>query len=71
VREVITDGQTGLLAGFFDVEAFTRRALDVLRDPPAFRGIGEKAAALIENRYALNVTLPKLAGLFERATSSG
>ena len=71
VREVLTDGETGLLAGFFDVEAFTRRALDVLRDPPAFRGLGEKAAALIENRYALSVTLPKLAALFERATSLG
>ena len=71
VREVITDGETGLLAGFFDVEAFTRRALDVLRDPPAFRGMGEKAAALIENRYALSVTLPKLVALFERATSGG
>jgi glycosyltransferase involved in cell wall biosynthesis len=69
VREVITDGETGLLAGFFDVEAFARRALDVLRDPPAFRGLGQQAAALVENRYALSVTLPKLASLFERAVN--
>ena len=71
VREVIVDGETGLLAGFFDVEAFARRALDVLRDPPAFRDLGDRAAAMIESRYALSVTLPRLVALFERATSRG
>jgi glycosyltransferase involved in cell wall biosynthesis len=71
VREVLVDGETGLLAGFFDVEAFARRALDVLRDPSAFRDMGDRAAAMIESRYALSVTLPKLVVLFERATSRG
>jgi glycosyltransferase involved in cell wall biosynthesis len=67
----LVDGETGLLAGFFDVEAFARRALDVLRDPSAFRDMGDRAAAMIESRYALSVTLPKLVDLFERATSRG
>ena len=69
VREVIVDGETGLLAGFFDIEGFARRALDVLRDPAAFRDVGNRAAELIERQYALKVTLPRLVGLFERATS--
>jgi glycosyltransferase involved in cell wall biosynthesis len=71
VREVIVDGETGLLAGFFDVEAFARRALEVLRAPPAFRELGDRAAAMIEDRYALSVTLPRLVDFFERATSGG
>ena len=69
VREVVTDGETGLLAGFFDVEGLASRALDVLRDPPAFRPLGERAAAMVDERYALRVTLPKLLGLFERAAA--
>ena len=64
VREVIVDGETGLLAGFADVEAFARRALDVLRDPRAFHDLGDRAAATIESRYALSVTLPRLVDLF-------
>ena len=68
---MIVDGETGLLESFFDVDGFARRALGVLREPAAFRELGEKAAAMIESRYALNVTLPKLVGLFERATSGG
>lgn len=71
VREVIVEGETGLLASFFDVEAFARRALDVLRDPRAYRDVGNRAATMIENRYALSVTLPKLVALFERATTGG
>ena len=71
VREVFVDGETGLLAGFWDVEAFARRALDVLRDPAAFRDIGDRAVNLIESQYALSVTLPRLVSLFERATAGG
>jgi glycosyltransferase involved in cell wall biosynthesis len=71
VREVIVDGETGLLADFFDVDALAQRALAVLRDPAAFRALGDRAAAMIESQYSLSVTLPRLVGLFERATSGG
>lgn len=71
VREVIVDGETGLLAGFFDVEAIAGRALGVLRDPPSFRDLGDRGAAMIESRYAMAVTLPRLVALFERATFGG
>ena len=71
VREMIDDGETGLLADFFDVEGFAARAVEVLRDPAAFREVGDRAAAMIEEQYALDVTLPRLVDLFERATSGG
>src|SRR5262249_54400153 len=67
VREVIRDGRNGLLVDFFDAESLASRALEVLRDPAAFRPLGQGAAALVRERYALDVTLPRLAWLFERA----
>lgn len=69
VREVITDGENGLLADFFDVEGLASRALEVLRDPAAYRGMASRAASLINERYALDVTLPRLVDLFEQAQS--
>jgi len=71
VVEMISDGENGLLVVFFDVEGLARRAVDVLRDPSAFRPLGERAATRIAERYALGVTLPSLVDLFERVVQSG
>ena len=43
VREMIEDGRNGLLCGFFDVEGFAAKAVEVLRDPGAFRHLGQAA----------------------------
>ncbi len=69
VVEMIADGENGLLVDFFDVEGLARRAVEVLRDPSAFRVLGERGAALVAERYALASTLPRLLGLFERVVS--
>ncbi len=66
VREVITDGHNGLLADFFDVDGLAKLALAVLRDPAAHRPLGDHAAGLVCERYALEVTVPKLVHWFER-----
>ena len=60
VREVIEDGVTGWLAGFFDVEGLAKRALDVLADPGAHRHLAAAGRALVEERYSLDRTLPRL-----------
>lgn len=70
VREMIVDGETGLLEDFFDVDGFATRALDVLRDPRSYRHLGLQGTELIRRRYALDVTLPHLVALFERVTQS-
>ena len=67
VREMIEDGRNGRLSGFDDVDGFAAKAVEVLRDPGAFRDLGHVAAADIRRDYAIDVTLPRLAGLFERA----
>ena len=69
VREMTDDGETGRLAGLLDAEEFASCALEVLGDPKAHRAVGDRAAAMIEERYALSVTLPRLVARFERATS--
>jgi glycosyltransferase involved in cell wall biosynthesis len=63
---VIHDGSNGLLADFFDVDALADKSLAVLKDPPAYRALGERAIAMIHERYTLDVTLPKLIHWFER-----
>ena len=67
VREVITDGSNGLLADFFDVDGLAEKAVAVLKDPPAYRALGEHGVEMIHDRYALDVTLPKLIRWFERS----
>lgn len=66
VREVIRHEETGLLAPFFDVEGLAAQALRVLREPGAFRPLAAAGRALVEERYSLEKTLPKLWGLFTR-----
>ena len=69
VREVITDGLNGLLADFFEVDELSEKAVAVLKDPPAYRPLGEDGMAMIQDRYALSVTLPKLIRWFERSVA--
>lgn len=71
VREVIRHGETGLLADFYDVDGLARQALEVLRDPPAFRPLARAGAALIDERYSLDRTLPRLAEFFRRVRAAG
>jgi glycosyltransferase involved in cell wall biosynthesis len=71
VVEMIEHDQNGLLAGFHDVDGLAARAVEVLRDPPAFAHLGREAVARIRRSYALDVTLPRLVDLFERTVSGG
>ena len=71
VREVIQQGQTGLLADFFDVEAFTETALRVLKSPDEFRHLGIAGRQLIESRYSLPDCLQQLQQLFRETVDRG
>ena len=66
VREVIKDGENGLLRDFFDHEAMADAAVDVLADPEAHREtLGAAAAKTVADRYALDVTFPEMADFYE------
>ncbi len=70
VREMIEHGRNGLLRDFFDVEGFSTQAVEVLHDPGEFGHLGVAATKDIRQHYAIDVTLPRLTRLFERAMSS-
>ena len=66
VREVIADGENGLLCDFFDDEGFAERALEVLADPAGHRErLGRAAAQTVADNYALDVTFPRMADFYE------
>ena len=63
-REVISHGQTGLLADVADSDALHRQALTVLSNLDEHRPLGDAAAELVRSRYAQEVCLPVLAERF-------
>ncbi|MFM7163313.1 MAG: glycosyltransferase [Planctomycetaceae bacterium] len=67
VREMIVAGQTGLLADFFDIDALVSQADAVLRSPADYRHLGNAGQRLIHEQYSLDVCLPRMEQLYERA----
>lgn len=64
VREIVTDGQTGLLADGRDLDALEQKACAVLDDLAGHRPLAEAAAQMVREQYAQDVTLPRLAEYF-------
>lgn len=71
VREVIRHEENGLLAGFFDVETLAEQALRVLREPGVYRPLGRAGRALVEERYSVEKTFPRLWRLFTEVAARG
>jgi glycosyltransferase involved in cell wall biosynthesis len=69
IREMIKDGQNGLIADFFNPDALAAKALDALRDPAAARAMGRAAEQMIVERYSLDAVLPRMLDLYQRAAS--
>jgi len=70
VREMIRDGENGLLCNLFDVEAIASRAIDVLKDPAAFRPLGRAAERLIVERYSVESVLPQMVQMYEQVAGA-
>jgi glycosyltransferase involved in cell wall biosynthesis len=71
VREMITHGQNGLLADFYDVDRFTELALQVLDAPEAHRKLGQAGIEMIQDRYSLEKCLPRMLDLYQRTLNGG
>jgi glycosyltransferase involved in cell wall biosynthesis len=67
VKEMIRDGENGLLADFFNPEEFARKALQVLADPAEFRPLGRAAEEMIAERYSMEKVIPSMLSLYEEA----
>ena len=70
-REYIRHGDNGLLCDFFDVEGMAAQAVEVLKDPGAYRTLGNAARRTIERGYSLDVCLPRIKAMFERVVARG
>jgi glycosyltransferase involved in cell wall biosynthesis len=69
VREYLRPGENGLLADFFDVDGLAQQALQVLRDPAAARPLGEAAMRDVQEKYSVEVALPRLKAFFEQVAA--
>jgi glycosyltransferase involved in cell wall biosynthesis len=65
VREMIEHDKNGLLADFFDVEGLVDLAGRVLDRPADFKPLGRAGVQLIEERYSLDVCLPRMLELYQ------
>jgi glycosyltransferase involved in cell wall biosynthesis len=69
VKEMIQEGQNGLLADFFNVEELASKAVAVLKDPSAARALGRAAEQLITEKYSLEAVVPEMIKLYEETAS--
>lgn len=69
VREYIRPGENGLLKGFFDVEGLAAQAVDVLKDPAAFKPLSIAAQETVQQKYSVDVAMPKLKAFFEQVAA--
>jgi glycosyltransferase involved in cell wall biosynthesis len=67
VKEVVEHGRTGLLAPFFEVDAFVESAMRVLADPAGHAELGRAAAEIVRVKYSLDVSFPKFLRLCDDA----
>ena len=70
VREFIRHGETGLLQNFFDVDGFVATALEVLKDPEAYRHLGQAGAQLIREQYSLDVLIPRMTAFYDEVANA-
>lgn len=71
VREMIRDGENGLLADLFDVDQLAARAIQVLRDPAAHRPLGRAAEKMIAEQYSVEAVLPRMVQMYGQVTAFG
>lgn len=71
VQEMIRDGENGLLADFLDVEGFAQKAIGVLRNPAHYRPLGAAAEQMIASKYSMEVIMPQMVRMYEKALKKG
>ena len=66
VREMIVDGQNGLLVDFFDVAALADRTVEALARPQDFAGVRRAARQTIVDSYDWRSLLPQQLDFLQR-----
>jgi glycosyltransferase involved in cell wall biosynthesis len=71
VREVIRDGENGLLTDFFDPEALARKLVAALDDPGCFEPLRGAAIETARDNYGIDRALSQWRDLVSRITANG
>lgn len=69
VREIIMDGENGLLVPFFEPETLATRLADVVADQPRYAPLRERARALMLERYDVKALTNQYFDLIERVAT--
>jgi glycosyltransferase involved in cell wall biosynthesis len=69
VREIVTDGRSGLLHDFFDPEGMAAKADAVLSDPAGHAPLARAGVESIREKYSLDICLPQHVKLFEEVAA--
>ena len=67
VREMITHGQNGLLADFFDVDGMVETATHVLDAPGEYKHLGESGVRQNAEKRCMAWNVPEMTKLYEDA----
>jgi glycosyltransferase involved in cell wall biosynthesis len=70
VAEMIGHGKNGLLVDFFDFEGIADQASKVLDAPDEYGPLGTAAVEMIREKYSLDVCLPRMLALYEKARNA-
>jgi glycosyltransferase involved in cell wall biosynthesis len=70
VREVIRDGENGILTDFFDPAALADKLVAALDHPQRFERLRRAAVASVQRRYSVEDALPAWRALIERVAPS-
>src|SRR5437763_14043717 len=65
VREMVQPGVNGVLFDFFNADALAELAHQLLDRKEQYQVLGRQAAAIIRQRYSIDVCLPKMVELYE------
>lgn len=65
VREMIRNGENGVLFDFLNIDALTELANQLLDRKEEYQVLGRQGADLIQEKYSVDVCLPRMVELFE------
>lgn len=70
VREMIRNGENGVLFDFFNVDALAELANQLLDRKAEYQVLGQQGAELIREKYSVDVCLPRMVEMFETVRRS-
>lgn len=70
VRELVREGENGLLTDFFDAEALATRVSDALDNQDRYAPLREAARATVLDGYTIETCLPKWLALIDRVMAA-